>query len=538
MATYLKNNNMLPAICFVFSRKNVEYAAKELDINLLSDDDLYPASVEIECKNMLMHKVPNYKEYLDLPEYRTMVSLLQKGIAIHHAGVMPILREMVELLFDKGFIKLLFATETFAVGINMPTKTVIFSSLEKWDGAYMRLLHPHEYTQMAGRAGRRGLDTLGHVIHCNNLFDVPTSTDYKHLLCGSPLQIVSKFQISYGLILNLIASGSCSMSDLERFVKQSMISKDITKEVVYYDAEIYKINELLVAARETLLSTTTPLEDIRAHRSLTKSIPFTSQNKKKHISRELKTIQLRSPSFEADMEIYNKIDALEDSLKTHIYHKESANNYNRRTIGNVCSILETEGYITIDDAQLYDITILGKDASQLMEVHPTAFSKVLFESNYLADFSAPEIACLLSMFSSMRVAEEFTIRHPDTGITHLDKYANMLRSEIDRYVNIETAHQVYMKEMNVVHFNLFPIIMKWCECDTEESCKDLLRTIVGLNNQIFMGDFIKAILKINNTVAEIEKIAEINNNVPLLEKLRLIPGLTLKYVASNQSLYI
>ena len=77
-----------------------------------------------------MDKLPNYREYLDLQEYRDMIALLQKGVAIHHAGIMPVLREMIELLFDRGFIKLLFATETFAVGINMPTKTVIFSSVE------------------------------------------------------------------------------------------------------------------------------------------------------------------------------------------------------------------------------------------------------------------------------------------------------------------------------------------------------------------------------------------------------------------------
>ena len=89
---------------------------------------------------------------------------------------------MVELLFSKGYIKLLIATETFAVGINMPTKTVLFTSLKKFDGSGMRNLSPQEYTQMAGRAGRRGLDTVGHVIHLNNMFEVPDYHEYKHML--------------------------------------------------------------------------------------------------------------------------------------------------------------------------------------------------------------------------------------------------------------------------------------------------------------------------------------------------------------------
>ena len=110
---------------------------------------------------------------MELPEYTMIVGLLQKGIAIHHAGIIPVLREMVELLFEKGYIRLLIATETFAVGLNMPTKTVIFSGITKFNGSTMRLLYPHEYTQMAGRAGRRGLDTIGHVFHCVNLFEMP-----------------------------------------------------------------------------------------------------------------------------------------------------------------------------------------------------------------------------------------------------------------------------------------------------------------------------------------------------------------------------
>ena len=165
LITYLNVNGMLPAICFVFSRKHVELAAKEITKCLFEKDSGISAMIEKECRHIIMSKLPNYKEYTTLPEYLELVALLEKGIAIHHAGMIPVLREMVELLFEKGFIKLLFATETFAVGINMPTKTVIFSGLTKYNGSTMRYLYPSEYIQMAGRAGRRGIDAIGHVIH-------------------------------------------------------------------------------------------------------------------------------------------------------------------------------------------------------------------------------------------------------------------------------------------------------------------------------------------------------------------------------------
>jgi len=85
-------------------------------------------------------------------------------MAVHHSGILPIIKEVVELLFQKGLVKILFATETFAMGVNMPARTVVFDSIEKFDGTSKRFLNSTEYVQMAGRAGRRGLDSTGTVI--------------------------------------------------------------------------------------------------------------------------------------------------------------------------------------------------------------------------------------------------------------------------------------------------------------------------------------------------------------------------------------
>ena len=101
----------------------------------------------------MISKLDNWKEYTELKEFTEIVRLLEKGIAVHHSGVTPVFREMIELLYGEGYIKLLIATETFAVGINMPTRSVIFTSLQKFDGNKFRYLMPHEYSQMAGRAG-------------------------------------------------------------------------------------------------------------------------------------------------------------------------------------------------------------------------------------------------------------------------------------------------------------------------------------------------------------------------------------------------
>jgi len=107
LTKHLVEKEMLPALCYVFSRKQLEICAKEVTTNLLEFDSKVPYIVDRECEHII-RKLPNYQEYLHLPEYVNMVALLRKGIAIHHSGVTPILREMVELLFAKGYIKFLF----------------------------------------------------------------------------------------------------------------------------------------------------------------------------------------------------------------------------------------------------------------------------------------------------------------------------------------------------------------------------------------------------------------------------------------------
>ena len=175
---YCVDNNLLPAICFILSRKQIEKIAKEITIPLLKDE-MMVYNVHKEAESIIRKKLPNYQEYLELPEYIKLLRLLEKGIGIHHAGMMSILREIVELFLEKGYIKLLLTTDTFAIGVNFPIKTVIFTDINKFDGSNMRILQSHEFTQMSGRAGRLGIDLVGNVIHLNNLFKNCNLINYK-----------------------------------------------------------------------------------------------------------------------------------------------------------------------------------------------------------------------------------------------------------------------------------------------------------------------------------------------------------------------
>jgi len=110
--------------------------------------------------------------------------MLERGVGVHHSGILPILKEIVEMLFQEKCVKVLFATETFAMGVNMPAKTVVFDSIYKYDGLCERLLAPSEYIQMAGRAGRRGLDSCGNVlIVCKG--SIPSEEELRSMMIGN-----------------------------------------------------------------------------------------------------------------------------------------------------------------------------------------------------------------------------------------------------------------------------------------------------------------------------------------------------------------
>jgi superfamily II RNA helicase len=130
---------------------------------------------------------------------------MRRGIAYHHSGLIPILKEIVEIIFGRGLIKVLFATETFAVGVNMPTKTVIFTELEKFDNSGRRYLRTDEYLQMSGRAGRRGLDKVGTVILVPAMV-WPDRDILKNMMTGKSPSINSRFVPTYQFILKTMMS--------------------------------------------------------------------------------------------------------------------------------------------------------------------------------------------------------------------------------------------------------------------------------------------------------------------------------------------
>lgn len=546
---YLNNNNMLPAICFIFSRKNVELCAHEIEVSLFEEGDKTPSIIKKECENILRSKIKNYKEYTQLDEFKNLITLLQKGIAIHHAGIMPILREMVEMLFEKGYIKLLFATETFAVGINMPTKTVIFTSLSKFNGENgLRYLLSHEYTQMAGRAGRRGLDKIGHVIHCNNLFDIPLSNEYKKIVTGSPKMLKSQFKISFNLVLNVIASNkniennSANSSNdydfnkLKEFMEKSFIQTDIIKEINNYNKELDVLDNKIDKLRKGIDSGiifTTKKEIIETYKTLLDSVKGASQKQKKKIQREISEVEQENKFLKKDMEKYSEYnDLCEERNKTNNF-AINAVNYIDSNIQLIINILKNDNFIDIS----YNLNDKAFISMQLQEVNSLAMADTYIKYNGFADISTQELVGIFSCFTNISLQDDKRNINPSKKNNNIYEVSKYIVERIEYYKDQEIKNNLFTGLEYEYNFDLIEYVFEWCNCSNENDCKYII-DLMKCETEIFLGEFIKAILKINNIALELEKICETLQNMDLLKKLREIPELTLKYIATNQSLYI
>lgn len=529
---YLNLNNMLPAICFIFSRKNVEVSAKEIDFSLFKEEDKTPNVIENECKQFLIKKLTNYKEYIKLPEYIDLINLLKKGIAIHHAGMMPILREIVELLFEKNYIKLLFATETFAVGINMPTKTVIFTSLRKFDGNGERELYSHEYTQMAGRAGRRGIDTIGHVIHCNNLFKLEQE-HYKKILSGGAKLLTSKFKISFNLLLKIIYSNQdkddFNIEQFKQFIGKSMIKDNLDKEYSLYLRKEDEFNNEINNYTQIINNLNTPKEIILEYKKL-KSQTNLRNNQKKKNNKLINDIESKYDILN-DYKLYKDYEKLLEEQKYNTNYKTNIINYFENNIQNVLSILINNNFITSN----FKILEKGIISSQIQEIHSLIFGELYEITQGFQEYSTIELICIFSCFTNINVDD--SIKVYNSSDYRLNEIVKKITNIFNKYQELQNNNYIPNDTECIFQLDLLDILPKWINANNEGECLTILDNIKYEKN-IFLGDFVKAILKINTIANELDKICDILNNFDLKQKLVNIGQLTLKYIATNQSLYI
>lgn len=552
----LKQNKMLPAICFVFSRNKVESYAKSISIDLIddtyNDNNVFQGYVKKECEMIIRNKIPNHQEFMLTDEYIQIIQLLQKGIAIHHSGMIPIFKEMIELLFSKGYIQLLFATETFSVGINMPAKTTIFTNLNKFDGSKQRILLPHEYTQMAGRAGRRGLDDVGHVVHLNSLFDIPDIHTYTHILNGNPQSIQSKLYITPELILQMLymnekdtSNNSIMECDILNIVKHSYSMKDISSTIKTIQHSIEKntldisnIQYEIDSFRQHNINS----KELDTYIELQKSIQtHNSQKQKKKNMINLKQIETQYPVIK---QIYSSIQKLQHIEKNSSYLKSQisyyTNYYENEIIKNMEFLKQNE--FLFDNT----LTIKGKIASCMKEINSIVVSNFF---DILDSLNHKELLFCITFLNTsfsdkndtqLTQLSNYTIQNNKVLSNSSSSFIAILQTILKQSITIQdffTRQNIFFQSDDFFFsIHMFEIMNDWYDADQETQCKTILHSLQEYN--IFTGEFIKFVLKNVAIIEELKHISQCFSYTKLLHNLSYIQPKIMKSIVSNQSIYV
>lgn len=514
---YMEKEELVPAIFFVFSRKKCEQYAKYIENSFITHEE--HGSIK-KIVSVYLHKLDEPKQYTSMKQYDDMMKYLEKGICIHHSGLVPVFKEIIEILFSKNLIKILFATETFAVGVNMPTKTVLFTGFSKYDGYIdnFRNLQTHEYLQMSGRAGRRGLDTKGIVIHLPNLYEVPSNNEMRELMTGRTQQIVSKFGLNYQFILKMVLT---DQSNLMNFVETSLMNKDINEQKQRVKGELDGM-EL-----NTLTFDTKLMEEYYQIQNPDPLYKITNRQIKDNKKRVSEIIKIKDFKINYDAYLQYREKAsnkarLEQELE---YYQNIIN----EDIMKIIDYLIFYDYIKQGEGISSDkVMIKGIIASQVNECNPILFTEIL-TNGILDDLTIPEIASILSLLIIDKSSneEDTVICHNNLGLKFNEKVdiirkmaLEMSDEEFRRGLDINTNWNLNLKDIDMVY--------EWA------SGKKLNE--IGL--MMYEGNFIKEMVKISNISLNIQKMAELLGKNELSMRAEELQSVMIRDIVNVESLYI
>jgi superfamily II RNA helicase len=383
------------------------------------------------------------------------------------------------------------------------------------------------------------------------------------MMNGQPQTLTSKFKISYNLLLNLIDIGD---TNLVGFAKKSMVTDDLTSKMNYVSTEIDKCQKEVDRLDLCFDTMRTPKDIVKQYMELQQNKDMYANKKRKEMEKDIQKIKDENKYVDQDtvtiQNYNNKIDELDSLQKQY----DGLNNYISTDIKNVLYLLREEGFlvtltsttvvsevsveatvkseVTITDTKIVSetsvekecLTVKGKMASQLREVHCLVFARLL-EDGVLYKLTTIQLISLFSCFTNISVqegVEDFTPYTDDDVVKDIICNINEMYNE---YQQTEINYRINTGADYNIHYDLLNYVEEWSNCNCVEDCKLLLQKI-EYEKGIFLGEFVKALLKINNIASEMEKIAEMIGNIEFLSKLREIPELTLKFVVTNQSLYI
>ncbi len=493
----LQRENLLPAITFIFSRAGCDAAVKQC---LQAGIKLTNAEERIEIMNTATSYTQNIaEEDLEVLGYREWLMALERGIAAHHAGLLPSFKAAVEDLFQRGLVKAVFATETLALGINMPARTVVLEKLTKWNGEGHVSITPGEYTQLTGRAGRRGIDIEGNaVVLWSPTVDSATAAG---LASTRTYPLRSSFTPSYNMSINLIARFGRERARTS--LESSFAQFQADRAVVGLVKQIRK-NDL--AASEQLQSAVCHLGNFEEYARIRMEIKDTERLLSKRDGR--RTFDNRQRQH-----IENELDRLRRQLRQHECHScndretharfaERAARLNRESAGlrervenrthviaktfdRICDVLTHLGYIG-GEKPLEQGKILAK-----IYAESDLLLTETIKNGVLDSLSAPElVAVVSSVIYESRGSENYSPKMPHQNV------ANALAAITSIWAQLEDIEEDFgVKTQREPDFGFAFASFKWA---SGHSLSHILK-----GSDMTVGDFVRNIKQLIDLLTQI-----------------------------------
>jgi len=528
----LEKEELLPALFFVLSRKQCEAYADKVDGTLLSSGET--ATVKhIITFHLHRHKLEK------VPQYNQIYDLLGRGIAFHHSGLLPLLKEITEILFSKGFVKIMFCTETFAVGLNMPTKTVLFSGFKKYDDQTggMRVLRTDEYIQMAGRAGRRGKDDKGVVIYLPDHEPVEPS-EMKSMMTGSKPPIISRMNFHYDFILKTIQSSHDVTNNTEDSVKP-IKWLSIMKQSYWFQQRQNQIKstkrDLEITQKKIDESKMDDAIYSECHKRalLEKKIKQTVNAERKEVQRQLDTVKnkqfgprwlLALANYTLLQKLKKEFEELAQNLTTLEAHQES--------IQPVTNFLFEIGYLKNNNPMTFkngDLTLKGILATEVNEGHQILMTE-LYTRELLHNMSGDDIATTLACFLDEKETED----SPSFGELNisLDVYNTLLsiKKMAQEYQEVEDKFGCQIYDYWKISTQLIEPLRRWIEGDNA--------SVICQEHGLFEGNFIRAVMKMSNMLDEVLAMATYCQHTDQINKIMEVRQKIIRDIVISDSLYL
>ena len=507
---------MLPAIYFIFSRNGCDEAVDQcLDagLRLTSDDEA------LRIRSIVDEMIEGQLTHDDLKtlHFARFRHALEEGFAAHHAGMVALFKQIVERLFEEGLIKVVFATETLALGINMPARSVVIEKLEKYDGTGIVGLTPGEYTQLTGRAGRRGIDTIGNAVVVDHRGFTPETAVALSSKRVYPLH--SSFKPTFNMAVNLLNTSDYETARIT--LDHSFAQWEANESAWQIEARIDALTAALAGYAEAMTCEYGDFTDLLRIRMQLNELQKNERRKLKHEvfatnadkSRAFRRLDARiaklkelehdhpckqCPDFQDHMKWGHRWMRETRELERLRQRYDSRTGSVARQFDRICEILDRLGYLERTDhdgVRDYTLTEQGQLLRRLYSERDLVLAQAITEG-VLDNLSAPQIAALLSslLYEARRGEGGEPRRYPGGPHGLVAQRARELKY-LDEHVLVLCEDAGMDSYLQPLDFGIVDIIYDW-------ACGDSLAQVLE-HTELTGGDFVRNAKRLADVLQQI-----------------------------------